>query len=316
MEDTMKRRLLVSVLVGEFLAVAGAAAAEVVPAYPPTLPAKETALLDRLCARIDSLDARLDGILGVAVRDLTTGATLELRPDETFPTASSIKLAVLYELYRQAAEGRIDLTEIVRPPLPRVRGSGVLQWLSGDVRLTRRDLAVLMIGWSDNEAANLLIRAVGMEAVDRRLAELGFTRTHLRRRMMDLEAARNGGENVSTPREMARLAALVAAGEALPPEKATDLLAVATVPDESSFFRSALPEGERAVSKAGTLEGVRCEAAWVDLPGRPYAAAVMTAYLRHDADGEAAIREVSAATFETFDRLARSSEYGRVISER
>jgi beta-lactamase class A len=302
MEDTVTRPLVVPVLAGALLALGGAAAAQVVPAYPPTLPAKETVLLDRLRARIDTVDAGLDGVLGVAVRDLTTGATLELRPDETFPTASSIKLAVLYELYRQAAEGRIDLTEIVRPPLPRVRGSGVLQWLSGDVRLTRRDLAVLMIGWSDNEAANLLIRAVGMEAVDRRL--------------MDLEAARNGGENVSTPREMARLAALVAAGEALPPEKATDLLAVATVPDESSFFRSALPEGERAVSKAGTLEGVRCEAAWVDLPGRPYAAAVMTAYLRHDADGEAAIREVSAAIFETFDRLARSSEYGRVISER
>jgi beta-lactamase class A len=157
---------------------------------------------------------------------------------------------------------------------------------------------------------------VGMEAVDRRLAELGFTRTHLRREMMDLEAARQGKENVSTPREMARLAELVADGEGLPRDKATDLLAVATVPDEGSFFRGGLPEGQRAVSKAGTLEGVRCETAWVDLPGRPYAAAVMTTYLRHDADGEGAIREVSAAIFETFDRLARSSEYGRVISER
>ena len=55
------------------------------------------------------MDARLDGVLGVYVRDLSTGATVELRPDEVFPTASSIKLAVLYELYRQAEEGRIDL---------------------------------------------------------------------------------------------------------------------------------------------------------------------------------------------------------------
>jgi beta-lactamase class A len=316
MEDTVKRLLVVPVLAGTLLSLGEATPAEVVPAYPPTLASKEIALLDRLRARIDAVDERLDGVLGVAVRDLSTGATLELRPDETFPTASSIKLAVLYELYRQAAEGRIDLGETTRPPLPRAGGGGVLQWLGGDVSLTWRDLAVLMIGWSDNEATNLLIRAVGMEAVNHRLEGLGFTRTRLRREMMDLEAARRGDENLSTPREMARLAALVATGEGLPPERASDLLTVATVPDEGSFFRGGLPEGQRAVSKPGALEGVRCEAAWVDVPGRPYAAAVMTTYLRRDGEGVAAIREISAALFETFDRLARSSEHGRVISER
>ncbi len=54
----------------------------------------------------------------------------------------------------------------------------------------------------------------------------------------------------------------------------------------------------------------------MDLPGRPYAVSINTAYLRRDEDGEAAIREISAALFETFDRLARSSDLGRVISER
>ena len=57
-------------------------------------------------------------------------------------------------------------------------------------------------------------------------------------------------------------------------------------------------------------------AAIVDLPNRPYAVTIMTTYLRKDADGEAAIREISAALFSTFDRLARSSELGRIISER
>lgn len=56
--------------------------------------------------------------------------------------------------------------------------------------------------------------------------------------------------------------------------------------------------------------------ALVDLPGRPYGAAIMTTYLRRDADGDAAVREVSAALFSTFDRLARSSGLGRVISGR
>jgi len=68
--------------------------------------------------------------------------------------------------------------------------------------------------------------------------------------------------------------------------------------------------------KPGSLEAVRCVAAVVDLPGRPYAVSIMTTYLRRDADGEAAIREISAALYEVFDRLARSSDLGRIISEK
>ena len=297
--------------------VALAAAVVDVPSAAATdLPPSQQVLFDKLRQRIDAIDARLDGVLGIYVEDLSSGARLERRADEVFPTASSIKLAILYELYRQADEGRVDLTELTRPPAARVRGGGILQELGDRVSLSWRDLAVLMIGWSDNEATNVLIRRVGMDGVNRRLDALALPRTRLRRQMMDLEAARRGDENVSTPREIARLAALVGRGEALSPERARDLLLVATVADEGSPFRRGLPEGQRAVSKPGSLEGVRCEAAWVDLPGRPYAAAIMTSYLRHDKDGEAAIAEISAAIFETFDRLARSSELGRVISPR
>jgi beta-lactamase class A len=286
------------------------------PGLASERPPKEAALLARLESRLRAVDARLDGVLGVFVRDVATGAAIELRPDETFPTASSIKLAVLYELYRQAGEGRLDLAGETRPPAPRVRGGGILQELGDRVSLTWRDLAVLMIGWSDNEATNVLVRRVGMDAVNRRLEGLGLPRTRLRRLMMDLEAARRGDENVSTPREMARLAGIVATGEGLAPGLARDILAVASVPDEASPFRRGLPEGVRAVSKPGALEGVRCEAAWVDVPGRPYEAAIMTSFLVREKEGEDAIAEISAALYDTFDRLARSSEHGRVISDR
>ena len=298
------------------LALATACLLLAVPASGENLPPKPAHLLAKLRARVEAVDSRLDGLLGVYVRDLTTGATIELRPDEVFPTASSIKLAVLYELYRQAEEGRIDVGESTRPPLPRVGGGGILQELGDRVSLTWRDLAVLMIGWSDNEATNVLVRRVGMEAVNRRLDALGLPRTRLRRLMMDLEAARRGDENVSTPREMARLAEIVAKGDSLSPARAGDLLAIATVADEGSPFRRGLPAGTKAVTKPGALEGVRCETAWVDVPGRPYSAAIMTAYLRRESDGETTIAELSAAIYDTFDRLARSSDYGRIISDR
>ncbi len=287
-----------------------------VPIAAGEMTAKERVLWDRLRERIEAIDRTLDGVCGVVVRDHRTGATIELRADELFPAASTIKLAILYELFRQAEEGRVDLAEVTRPPLPRVGGGGILERLGGSVALTWRDLSVLMIGWSDNEAANVLAGKVGMEAVNRRLDTLGLTRTRLRRRMMDLAAAREGRENVSTPAELARLAEAVARGTGLPAELARDLRAVAATPESHTAFRAALPEPLAAYTKSGELEAVRCEVGYVDLPGRPYTAAVMTTYLRRDADGEAAIRDVSAAVYDTFARLARSSDLGRVISEK
>lgn len=276
---------------------------------------KQTVLWDKMKARLLAVDRDLDGVLGVSVKDLVSGQVFELRPTEPFPTASSIKLAVLYELYRQAEERGGSLTEITRPGPVRVGGGGILQELGDSVSLTWRDLAALMMGWSDNEATNLLIDKVGMDSVNRRLDALGLPATRLRRKMMDLEAAREGRENVSTAGELRRLAETVYAGTALSPAPAKDMRAVAALPKDSPF-RLALPGSLPVLDKPGSLEGVRCVGAVVDLPKRPYSVAIMTAYLKRDEDGERAIREISAILYDTFDRLARSSDLGRVISEK
>ena len=287
-----------------------------VPAGSEEMTSKEKALFQKLRGRIEAVDRDLDGVLGAAIRDHKTGATIEIRADEVFPTASTIKLAILYELFRQAEERRVDIAEVTRPPLPRVQGGGILQRLGAEVSLTWRDLAVLMIGWSDNEAANLLAARVGLDAVNARLDTLGLAKTRLRRRMMDLAAAREGRENVSTPGELLRLMDTVVRGPGLSADRATDLRAGAATPESHTAVRAGLPDPVSAYTNSGDLEGVRCEVGRVDLPGRPYTAAIMTTYLRRDADGEAAIREVSAAVYETFDRLARASEHGRIISEK
>lgn len=282
---------------------------------------KEDLLFTRLRGRVERVAAGLDGILGLHVKDLETGRVVELNPDESFPAASTIKVAILYDLYRQAAEGRLDLAEVTRPPLPRVRGGGVLQELGDRVSLTWRDLASLMLAVSDNEATNLLIGKLGMEPVNRRIEALGLTKTRLRRRMMDLEAASRGDENVTTPAELVRLMLAVRNGDGLDAAMAKDIREVASLPRWDTLstrppFLAPIPGSVKALEKAGELEGVRAAVAVVELPKRPYAAAIMTTHLLRDADGEAAIREISAALFETFDRLDRASPLGRIISDR
>jgi beta-lactamase class A len=291
------------------------AALLVLAAGPAGAAEKEAALLDKLRARVAAADRDLDGVLGLLVKDLKTGATVAVRPDELFPQASAIKLAVLYELYRQAEEGRLALDDTTRPGLPRVAGGGVLEALGDRVTLTWRDLAVLMIAWSDNEATNRLIDRVGLDAVNRRLDALGLPRTRLQRKMMDLEAARAGRENVSTASEMVRLVETLYRGEGLSPAHAQDVAAILAL-EKHSAFEVPAPPGVRVLGKTGYLEGVRVYTAVVDLPRRPYAVSILTTYLRRDADGETAIRDLASAVHETFDRLSRASDLGRLISDR
>ena len=293
---------LTLLLVATRLSAAQAAAA------PPV----EEALFEKLRVRIAEVESRLDGVLGVVVKDLTTGRTIEIRGDVVFPQASSIKLALIYELYQQVAAGKIDLHAL--RPLPKVRagGSGVLPLLSDKAQLTVRDLAILMMSLSDNAATNILIDEVTLPSVNARLNVLGLRQTRFRRRMIDLAAARRGEENVSTPQEMVRLIEVIRKADGLPQPLADDLREVVGV-SKSTGFRDPLPSGLTILDKPGSLEGVRTATGLVDLKYRPYAAAIMTTALRNDPDGEDAIREISKLVYETFDRLDRASPEGRLL---
>jgi beta-lactamase class A len=305
----IRRAALVLVL------TAGVAAADEAAPKPRALTSKEAVVWSALEERLQASARGLDGVLGVAVKDLRTGTVLLLNADEVFPQASSIKLAILYELYRRADEGGIDLGDVVTPPLPRSGGSGVLKLLGPSLRLSWRDLAVLMMSLSDNAATNVLIDRLGMDKVNATLDGLGLPHTRLRRRMMDLPAALRGDENVSTPREMLALVEVLREGRGLKAESARDLRALAAV-EKDSPFRTPLPETVTVLDKPGELEGVRCVTAVVELPRRPYTASIMTTFLRRDADGDAVIREVSALLFGVFDRLDRAADTGRIVSER
>ena len=287
-------------------------------AVSPPANAKEDALWQQFAAKVGVVEQATDGVLGVAVVDLTTGRRWSLRGDERFPQASTIKIAVLAELLRQdeAGDGAHLLDRYVVNSADLVSGSDILLGLTpGVTTLTNQDLATCMVAVSDNSATNVLIDRVGMHRVNALLDRLGLPQTRLKRKMLDLEAAKSGRENVSTPAEMASLlAALWRADGTVLQREATaryfDLLAT----HKDSQIPSGLPADLKIANKPGSLEGVRNDAGIVFLPRHPYVIVVMGTYLRREADGEEAIRRISRAAFDLFDRLDRASDLGRVIS--
>jgi len=278
--------------------------------------AKQQALWQKLESSIAAIDQGLNGVLGVAILDLSSGRKLLLHADEVFPQASSIKIAVLAELYRQAQIGRLKLTDMYAVNAgDLVPDSDIMGGLTpGVTRITLRDLATMMVAVSDNSATNVLIDRVGMENVNGLLLDsLGLTHTRLRRKMMDLKAAGEGRENVSTPAEMMALLDALYRGRVLNKEMTDDFFKMLST-HKGSFIPRDLPEGLKIANKPGELEGVRNDSGIVFLENHPYVICVMTTYLRRERDGEEAIINISSAAYRMFDRLARASEYGRVVS--
>jgi len=60
----------------------------------------------KLDARVGEIAEQFDGVMGVAIVDLTDGRMISRNADRVFPTASSIKIAILLELYHQEQEAR------------------------------------------------------------------------------------------------------------------------------------------------------------------------------------------------------------------
>jgi len=302
MREQIYRCCLVAILM-----VAG-----VVRAAPPN--DKEAVLWGKLEAEIRDIDVHLDGVMGVAIQDLTTGHTFLLNPDEVLPQASSIKTVVLAELYRQHQVGRLKLDDpYTVNSADLVADSHIMGGLTpGVTRVTNRDLATMVVAVSDNSAANVLIDRVGMENVNAFLESLGLHQTRLRRKMMDLKAAGEGRENIATPREMMTLLERLFHSKVLNRPLTDDFFKVLATPKDSWIPRY-LPEDLKVANKPGSLEGVRNDSGVV-FASRPYVICVMTTFLRNERDGEEAIAQISRAAYRMFDRLGRASEYGRVIS--
>jgi len=196
---------------------------------------------ETLEARIRAVADRLDGRLGVALTFLPTGDRVFVNADETFPTASVIKAAIVAELFTQAAEGRVRLDEpIAVSDEDLVPGSGVLALLRPGLVLPLADLALLAIAVSDNTASNLCLRVVGgPDAVNARMhAEWGMTTTTIHRPIrFHLDSSDPLHTATGTPRDQLTLLVRLAEGRIGPrPEVAENVLRLLAETQDSSMI--------------------------------------------------------------------------------
>ena len=245
---------------------------------------------ERVIAEIEEAFAGFAGTGGVAAKHLGTGEEIRVNAAAMTATASTIKVPVLIELFRQVEAGavrledRLAVTEATRAP-----GSGILRELSLGVELSVHDHATLMIVVSDNTSTNLLIDLVGLERVNRAMDELGFRRTRLHRRL-DFPAIGRDARNlaVTTPGELAAMMEALATGTILSDSSRAAILEIMRRQHYLNLVPRYLPHnpyaeelgepdnGLRIANKTGGWTGMRADMALVEWPGTSYVVGVVT----------------------------------------
>jgi beta-lactamase class A len=121
--------------------------------------------------RIDSLIHDFHGQVAFYAKNLSTSETMEYHADQPVPTASVIKLGILYTALQQIRAGRAHFDDrLTLHHEDQVPGSGVLLFLDTPHTLTLKDALTLMIAVSDNTATNLVIDDLGLDTIDSQLA--------------------------------------------------------------------------------------------------------------------------------------------------
>jgi len=235
----------------------------------------DSALVARIHALIES-QTRPAPEVGLVLQPLDGRSAVTIEPDKVFHAASTMKVPVMIELFRQAKVGRLRLDDalpIVNDFHSIVDGS-VYHLQVGDdsdaevykaigQTMTLRELCEAMITVSSNLAANLLIERLGVENIRATVARLGATGMSVRRGVEDQKAFDQGVINTTTARGLAVLLKKLAKGKAVDARSDAEMVAILKRQKFNDGIPAGVPEGTPVAHKTGSITKINHDAAIV-----------------------------------------------------
>jgi beta-lactamase class A len=251
--------------------------------------------------------------VGVAFRDLETGRELLVNGRASFHAASTMKVPVMLEVYRQAREGRLRLDERlpVRNEFKSIADGSAFSVAPGDDSEqtlytkvggteTVRELVRLMVTESSNLATNILIERVTSARVMELTRRLGARDMRVLRGVEDGKAYARGLNNTTTARDLLVLLRAVAEGRAVSAEASRAVADVLAAQKFNEGIPAGLPSSLRVAHKTGSITGIEHDAGIVYPPGRrPYVLVVLIRGIREPARAQRLIADISRAVYES-----------------
>ena len=264
----------------------------------------------RLQRELDSLTRDFHGDVGVYVLHLRTGATAAIRADDTFPTASMIKVPIMVGVFDAMARGAFAFTDTAPEPraLAKYPEDDILAGLSDTARITVSRLITLSLTYSDNSASLWLQQLAGTgTAINAWLERNGFAVTRVNARTPGRESDyETWGWGQTTPREMARLVTLIRQGKVVSPAASEEMYRTLTRSFWTGEALSQLPPTVQAASKQGAVDQSRSEVALVNAPSGDYVFCLITKNqqdesMKPENEGYVLLRRVSALLWRHFE---------------
>jgi beta-lactamase class A len=223
---------------------------------------------------LDSLAAAHRGVVGYSITNLATGEHLERKGDETFPTASLIKVPILVTLFDLAEQKQLSLDDpVVLTPIDKVGGAGELQFLRTPATFRLWDIAWFMSTLSDNTGTNLILDRIKIRRVWQKMEALGLPHTKVHSGSMTRiasvapDSSAKYGLGVTTPNEMAQLFTLLAQGKAVSATADSTMLEIlANNRDDMKLARFAY--GVPLAHKTGDVDQARADCGVFTLPAK------------------------------------------------
>ncbi len=267
-------------------------------------------LEERLDARIAEGGAEM---VGVYLRDLDSGDSLLLNADVSVHAASTMKVPVLIQVFRDHEAGRLDLDDSLTLTttfrsivdgsaydLAAANDSDLLLYNRIGERESIRVLMDRMITLSSNLATNMLVELVGPARVTATMRELGADSIQVLRGVEDIKAYRAGLSNTTTARDLGAIFTAIAEQRAASQSSCETMIEILLRQEHNNNIPAGLPAGTPVAHKTGWIsEYVTHDAGIVYRPDRRrYVLVVLTSGVEDDADADRLIADVSKLVWE------------------
>lgn len=251
--------------------------------------------------------------VAVAFRDLQTGRELLINPGISFHAASTMKVPVMLEVYRQARDRLLSLDErlSVRNEFKSIADGSTFSVSPADDSEqtlykkvggteTVRELLRLMITESSNLATDIIIERVSPARVMELMREMGARDIKVLRGVEDGKAFERGLNNTTTARDLLVILRAIAEGRAVSRVASREMTDVLLAQKFKEGIPAGLPAGTRVAHKTGSITKIEHDAGIVFPPGRrkPYVLVVLVRGIAEEARAHKLIADISRAIYE------------------
>jgi beta-lactamase class A len=142
----------------------------VLVSFDPVMPKDNW--VNELHEQLIQIEKNLNGSLGVYVKHLGDGRTLDYKADHNWYLASTVKIPLAIAILQKVEAGNLSLDdELILQESDFVDGNGDILWQSPGTRYTITTLMEKMIQDSDNCATDMLFRLIGEEELNKRVRQ-------------------------------------------------------------------------------------------------------------------------------------------------